>query len=791
MPRLLPISLWACVVIALSQPARTEAEPPDTSYIFPAGAQRGTKVQARIGGFYLHERAPLEWLGQGISGPAEIERTAVRWFEGPLIKQPASQRKEDYPKDYAAELTIAPDAPLGAHGWRSWGGQGATPIRPFIVGMLPEVVENETDGDPLPVAVTLPVTINGRIFPREDLDQWSFAAEAGESLTVAVVAKQIGSPLEALIEVRSPTGEVLAESTGTLNRDPQLRFKVPTSGQYSVRITDTRAEGLQNYVYRLTITTGPWIDAIYPLGGQRGSSTKFSLLGQGVEAIEETLPTSAARVITHHFTRQGEPLNAVQLELDDLPELREQEPNDTPEQAQSVSLGTVANGRIQQAGDKDHWSLELKKGDAVQFEVRAARLGSPLDAVLSVQDDTSKELARGEDLPSGSPDCELKFIAPADGSYQVILSEKFTSRGGPSFAYRLRCMKAAADFALEINVDSLAADIAGTKKLPVVITRIGGFNGVITLAAEGLPSGVTAPAVEVKGNQSKADLVFTVDATVPVTRTPIRILGKAEIDGATKEHVASIVAPQNPNQNQPVALGLVEVDHLLLVTSLPTPFKFIAPFDTQFIARGSTMRKRFEVERGGFEGPLWVELADKQGRHLQGVVAERQNIPPGVNEFEFEVMLPPWMELGRTSRSQLMIVGEVPDAAGKLHKVVFTANGQNDQLIAIVSPGPIRVQPERSSLLISKGAEITIPLQVTCDQTVRQNLKIELIVPEHMQGLSAQPVEVKPHDKAAQLVLRCGDNPGPLNMPVTIRTTSERNGKPVVAEALLTLLLQP
>lgn len=765
------------------------AEQPDTAYIYPAGGQRGTKVPVRIGGYYLYERSPLELIGGGVTGPAEITLVPTKWFEGPVIKQPASQQKEDYPKDYAAELTIAADAPLGPQGWRSWNAQGATPVRPFIVGTLPEVIEDEADGDPLPTAVSLPVTINGRIFPREDLDEWTFTAEAGKPITVAVMAEQLGSPLEARIEVRGTTGAVIAESTGSLNRDPQLRFTPPTSGQYAVRITDTRASGLQSYVYRLTITADAWIDSIYPLGGKRGAATKFSVIGQGIESLEATLPT-AGNVVPFYFQHNESPLNVVRIDLEDLEETREQKPNNLPEQEAELKLGMVANGRIEQPGDHDCWQLMLAKGDAVQLEVRAARLGSPLDAVLLVLDDTGKELARGDDLPGGSPDCEVKFTAAKEGKYMVVVQERFASRGGPDFAYRLRCVKPTADFQLEMTVDSLAIDIGSTKKLPINITRLGGFAGAITLSALNLPAGVTAPPVEVKANQNKGEITFTCEATVPVSRQAIQIFGKADIDGANISRQPKIIAPPN-NNNQVTALGLVDVDHLLLITSLATPFKFAGQFDLQYIARGSTLRKGFTIDRGGFEGPLWVELSDKQGRHLQGVVAARQEVPPGSSDFEFEVSLPPWMELGRTSRSQLMIVGELADATGKKHKVSYTTNNQNDQMIALVSPGPLRVAAEKNTLAIRKGEELVIPLQITCDRTVTQPLKIELLVPDHMRDLKAATITVKPQDTTAKLILRCGAAPGPLNMPLTIRATSERNGKPITSEAPLTLLLRP
>lgn len=778
-------SVLALLLVIVVGVGFAAAEPPDTAYIFPAGGQRGTKVPVRIGGYYLYERTPLELIGPGVTGPAEIDRVPTKWFEGPVIKQPASQQKEDYPKDYTAELTIAADAPLGPHGWRSWNAQGATPVRPFIVGTLPEVVEDETDGDPLPTAVTLPVTINGRIFPREDLDEWTFTAEAGKPLTIAVMAEQLGSPLEARIEIRSANGALLAESTGRLNRDPLLRFTPPVSGQYSVRITDTRSAGLQSYVYRLTITAGPWIDSIYPLGGKRGTTTKFELFGQGLKTLDTTLPTIADSYASLFLAD-----NMVRVDLDDLEETREQEPNNKTAQAPELKLNSVANGRIEQAGDRDAWKLTLAKGEAVQFEVRAARLGSPLDAVLLVLDETGKELARGEDLPNGSPDCEVKFTAPKDGTYTVVVQERFASRGGHDFAYRLRCTKPAGDFQLEINLDALSVDIGSTKKLPVSISRLGGFAGPITLSVEGLPAGVTAPAVEVKANQNKGDLVFICDANIPVSRGAVRIIGKAEIDGQSVSHQAKVVAPDKNNQ-QVAALGLVEVDHLLVVTTLATPFKFVGQYDLQYIARGSTLRKGFTIDRGGFEGPLHIELSDKQGRHLQGVTAERKTVPPGSSDFEFEVSLPPWMELGRTSRTQLMIVGELADASGKKHTISYTTNNQNEQMIALVSPGPLRVAAEKTTMSIRKGEDLVIPLQITCDRTVVKPLKIELLVPEHMRDLTAAAIEAKPQDTTAKITLRCGPAPGPFNMPLTIRATSERNGKPVVSESPLTLLLQP
>jgi hypothetical protein len=175
----LPIPLAVITALAMLPAA---ADPPDALAIFPLGGQAGTTVDVRIGGMHLFDECPLALdAADGVVAPATIRRTERVWFEGPVIPKPESQQAENYPSDYAARFTIAADARPGTRWWRVSTSQGVTPSRRFVVGELPEVVEQEIDGTAIPVPVTLPVTINGRIFPREDVDEWSFHAAAGEA----------------------------------------------------------------------------------------------------------------------------------------------------------------------------------------------------------------------------------------------------------------------------------------------------------------------------------------------------------------------------------------------------------------------------------------------------------------------------------------------------------------------------------------------------------------------------------------------------------------------------------
>jgi len=174
-PRI-PLSLALLLLAA----APLRANPPEASYLFPAGGQRGTSVKVKVGGLFLYDKCRWELLGAGVTANKELKRIPTVWFEGPLLPLPDSQRAEDYPKDMAGEIAIAQDAALGLRYARLWNSQGATPSLQFMVGDLPEIVEDEIDGDPVPVRVNLPLTINGRIFPRGNIDIWSFEAKQGQ-----------------------------------------------------------------------------------------------------------------------------------------------------------------------------------------------------------------------------------------------------------------------------------------------------------------------------------------------------------------------------------------------------------------------------------------------------------------------------------------------------------------------------------------------------------------------------------------------------------------------------------
>ena len=776
------IILTVFAVLSLCHQPSLRAELPHVSYVFPAGGQRGQTVEFLVGGHYLHEGCSFQMIGEGISATPRIERTDTTWFEGPVIPMPASQRKEDYPQDYLGSVTIDENAGLGLRHWRVWTSQGVTPRMKFVVGDLPEVIEHEIDGQPIPERVTLPVTINGRIFPREDVDIWTFEAQKGETLTCEVMAARLGSPLDSRIEIRGPNGQPIAENVDAFGTDSFVAFTAPEAGTYECRIHDIEFGGLQHYVYRLTIRKGPYVRSVYPLGGQRGTDLQLALSGPSLPGTPSSVSiadTSAGFVVWQNATQA----NPVFLAVGDSTELLEQEPNNdvAAEETPDVSaLPVVCNGRIDKAGDVDSWSFAAKKDQQLVFDIAAERLGSRLDSELIIVDSTGKQLATNKDTGGGSADSQLTWKAPSDGVFLAQIRDELASRGGDDFAYRLAISEVTGEgFELSVPADSVTVDRGGETKLKIAVDRSRGWKDTIELTVEGLPEGVTVEGTTIAKNRKDTQLVFKAADKSSLGLAELRIIGKAVESEMPIEAEAAFAT----NFGEPA------IDGLTLCVSVATPFKFYAPFETKYGARGSTFTRSYEIDRGDFEGPIEIEMADRQNRHLQGVTGQKVIVPPGESSFDFTIALPPWMEVGRTSRTCLMASAFVEDEAGQQHRVSYSSEAQDDQIIVLVDPTRLSIETSQPAISIPASGTIELPFKVARGSDLTGPVTVQLTGPAHITGWQANTAEVPANSGSGTLTLTISsDDAGPFNMPLTLQASmKDERGQPVTAECPISI----
>ena len=184
-----------------------------------------------------------------------------------------------------AELSIAPDAPIGLREVRVVGKHGTSTAWPFEVSDTPDILETESNNTPeSATTIELPTLINGLINPGGDEDYYVFEGVEGERCVFSVkayrlnnISQQFFNPTLSLFDEK---GVELARSNGFYSLDPLLDITLPADGPYVLRIRDLLHRGNPDSVYRLTGGVLPYNTYLFPAGG--------TLPGEGRLLEEET-----------------------------------------------------------------------------------------------------------------------------------------------------------------------------------------------------------------------------------------------------------------------------------------------------------------------------------------------------------------------------------------------------------------------------------------------------------------------------------------------------------------------
>jgi WD40 repeat protein len=207
----------------------------------------------------------------------------------------------------------------------------------------------------------------------------------------------------------------------------------------------------------------PELLSLAPRGVQRGVATRIKLSGKNLLAASgvqlnhaklqaKIVPgdaeradeawieiTPAAEVPRGRYqvaiVTPGGTSGSLPIEMDDLPQLAEAEPNNAAQQAAVVSLPSGLWGTLAARGDIDHVAFEAKAGQQIVCELSAKRLGSALNGVLTLLD-TAGEVVAGNNDFDGQQDPLLAYTIPADGRYTLRISDQALT-GSDKHFYRL------------------------------------------------------------------------------------------------------------------------------------------------------------------------------------------------------------------------------------------------------------------------------------------------------------------------------------------------------------------
>ena len=135
-------------------------------------------------------------------------------------------------------------------------GLAAPSANPFRVSTFGNVLEKEPNGTakeasgPAPAA---PIALNGILSEEKDTDFLRFKGTKGQKLRIECLARQLRTPVDAVMSIHNAEGKALESSDDNDGPDPVINFTVPADGEYLVAVRDHLWDSGPEYVYRVEI----------------------------------------------------------------------------------------------------------------------------------------------------------------------------------------------------------------------------------------------------------------------------------------------------------------------------------------------------------------------------------------------------------------------------------------------------------------------------------------------------------------------------------------------------------
>lgn len=508
------MKLSPVLVLLFASPAL--AAPPKVDFLFPSGGQRGQKVEMTVGGT-LDPWPPHAWTSH------------------PGLKVEAGK------KSGQCTVTIAPDISLGTHWIRLVNKDGASNLRPFVVNQIAEVMEKESNDEPKkPQEVKeLPTVVNGRLEKVNDTDVFAVTLKKGQTLVASVDAYEtFRSPMDAVLQIVSPDGFVLAQNDDYRAMDPLIAFDAPRDGQYLVRIfcfpsmPDSRVglHGKENCIYRLTLTNGPFVDHTWPLAVDRSKPGEVELIGWNIPSESRKAKASPEKDVSVLYLQAPGFANGYAVRVEGHAAVLEPKGLLMPP---ITVTGRVADAKGQAI------DFEARKGSKVLIDIDAQSLHFRLDPVLIVQDPAGKQVQRVQSAKLNE-DPKLEFTPTQDGKHTLLIRD-LHEEGGPRHVFRVAIRPAAPDFDVTLTTDRFV--LAGEKKAEAVVNlaRRNSLGDEIVFTAEGLSPDIRIeyiPSKDKKTNKLVLDGVKGVNV-------PFRLFAQVKGRDETRRPVLSLVSDLN------------------------------------------------------------------------------------------------------------------------------------------------------------------------------------------------------------------------------------------------------
>jgi hypothetical protein len=813
--------------------------------VVPAGARAGTTVEVTFTGTDIEEPDNLLFSLPGIKAEAVVPPEPP---VDPKQPKPPANVKKPPPVVTKFRVTVPADAPVGLQDVRLVNKWGVSNARAFAVGDLPEVAEKEPNNDvDQSQRIEINSTVNGSMAGPTDVDYYVFAGRKGQRVVVSCLASTIDSRFHAALELYDSADRLLAFNRDYDHRDALADCVLPADGDYYVRVFEyTHSQGSPEHYYRLSVSTAPWIDAVFPCVVEPGKQSVVTVYGRNLpggqpdpaavvgdrvlERMTMTVDVPADNGRLAYCGRldpKAAGLSGFELRVRNAagtsnpfllafaraPVVIDNGANDTPDAAQPVTIPCEIAGAVEKRRDRDWYAFDARKGEVVLIEALGDRVGSEAFVYFMLRNAATKQelyespadyaesqppkfFARTEDP------APYRFVVPADGRYLLLVGSRLAdAQAGPRHYYRVRLGPESPDFYLGVTpgADQRPAGATvlqgGQQEFTVFATRRDGFTGEIRLTVEGLPPGVTCPAQTIGPGVRQTELVVSATAGAAPTVAEVRVKGTATIRGRTVEHEArpaGVVWPSpQPTQVQPL---LTRLDRGLVLAVRPgAPYAVRAELANPAVVQGDKTDLKIKLTRcwPDFKTPLAVRARPAD---LPAGLTLNNNQPVNVAPDKAEATLPVAVGAAVVPGRYNLVLRT--SSAIPYNKDPAAKQKQPTNVVLPSGPVTLTVLPNAVATLAlatvppaKSGAQSEVVLRVTRLFDYTGELKVQVVVPAAAKGISADVVTIPAGQNEAKLVLRVAPDAAPGNRPdLVVRATAVLHGNvPIVQEAKFNL----
>ena len=815
---------------------------PRLTAVTPGGGKIGSTVEVSFAGTDLEDPDGLIFSHAGIKAVPVMPPTPPAQGatppsgKGDAKKQAAPMKTPPRPPITQFKVTIAADVAPGYYDVRLVNKWGISNPRVFVVGNLNEVMEKEPNNDvDQAQRVALGTTVNGVISGPTDVDYFVFAARKGQHIVVSCLGPGIDSRINPEVKIYDSAGREVASQRPRPEDDAIVSFTVPADGDYVTRLCQfTYTQGGPDFFYRLSFSTGPWINAVFPPAVEPGKTTAVTLYGHNLaggqpagthgKLLEQvTVPVTApsdpqslqrlnyhghvppvAAIVDgfeYRLRTPGGDSNAVLVSLAQAPLVLARGNNGAAGTAQKVTLPCEIAGQIAHRRQRHWYAFPARKGEVYTIEMLSHRLGAPTDMYFVLrsavnpkqktdftrQDDDPLDLGKNQLYTPSRDPAPFRFVVPAEGTYELAVGCHLSAtNSGPEHVYCVRITPERPDFRLvvmpadEHRPDACLLGQGGNTYLMVFVWRHDGFKGDIALTVDGLPTGITCkPQVATPGLKHVL-LVLSADANAPIYTGEIKVKGTALIGGQAVIREArpfSITWPVQPQQNIPT---IARMDRgLVLAVRGKAALNLTAGLDKTTVSHGDKLTIPLKLTRlwPDFKSPF--QVAGVPQDLPQGMNFGALNFTPGKDEQKVVMSVPANVPLGTYNFVFRGFAG-IPfnkDPQAKQKPNVNVVQPSTPVLVTVLPKQVAQLSVSNANPTIKVGKQTEIVVRVNRQNEYVDAFKIKLLLPPGVQGVSADEVLLPAGRNEVKLLLRAPAGASPGNRSnLTIEAVALVNG---------------